>query len=72
MPGGVRFSNSNRIIPSDYRILLLLKMPIPNNQLYKMQLQIKIISLMKREDHKYTIVTIFCLSVFISVFSKEH
>ncbi len=27
--GGVRFSNSNRIIPSDYRILLLLKMPIP-------------------------------------------
>ncbi len=28
--GGVRFSNSNRIIPSDYRILLLLKMPIPN------------------------------------------
>ncbi len=29
MPGGVRFSNSNRIIPSDYRILLLLKMPIP-------------------------------------------
>ncbi len=29
--GGVRFSNSNRIIPSDYRILLLLKMPIPSN-----------------------------------------
>ncbi len=28
--GGVRFSNSNRIIPSDYQILLLLKMPIPN------------------------------------------
>ncbi len=28
--GGVRFSNSNRIIPSYYRILLLLKMPIPN------------------------------------------
>jgi len=28
--GGVRSSNSNRIIPSDYRILLLLKMPIPN------------------------------------------
>ncbi len=28
--GGVRFSNSNRIIPSDYRILHLLKMPIPN------------------------------------------
>ncbi len=28
--GGVRFSNSNRIIPSDYRILLLLKMPIPS------------------------------------------
>ncbi len=28
--GGVRFSSSNRIIPSDYRILLLLKMPIPN------------------------------------------
>ncbi len=28
--GGERFSNSNRIIPSDYRILLLLKMPIPN------------------------------------------
>ncbi len=27
--GGVRFSNSNRIIPSNYRILLLLKMPIP-------------------------------------------
>ncbi len=27
--GGVRFSNSNRIIPSDYRILHLLKMPIP-------------------------------------------
>ncbi len=27
--GGERFSNSNRIIPSDYRILLLLKMPIP-------------------------------------------
>ncbi len=26
--GGVRFSNSNRIIPSDYRILLLLKMPV--------------------------------------------
>ncbi len=31
--GGVRFSNSNRIIPSDYRILLLLKMPIPNNNI---------------------------------------
>jgi len=31
--GGVRFSNSNRIIPSDYRILLLLKMPIPNTYL---------------------------------------
>ncbi len=29
--GGVRFSNSNRIIPSDYRILLLLKMPIPSD-----------------------------------------
>ncbi len=28
--GGVRFSNSNRIIPRDYRILLLLKMPIPS------------------------------------------
>ncbi len=28
--GGVRFSNSNQIIPSDYRILLLLKMPVPN------------------------------------------
>ncbi len=28
--GGERFSNSNRIIPSDYRILLLLKMPIPS------------------------------------------
>ncbi len=26
--GGVRFLNSNRIIPSDYRILLLLKMAI--------------------------------------------
>ncbi len=26
---GVRFSNSNRIKPRDYRILLLLKMPIP-------------------------------------------
>ncbi len=33
MQGGVRFSNSNRIIPSDYRILLLLKMPIPNNNI---------------------------------------
>ncbi len=32
--GGVRFSNSNRIIPSDYRILLLLKMPIPNIYIY--------------------------------------
>ncbi len=31
--GGVRFSNSNRIIHSDYRILLLLKMHIPS--LYK-------------------------------------
>ncbi len=30
MRGRVRFSNSNRIIPSDYRILLLLKMPIPS------------------------------------------
>ncbi len=30
--GGVRFSNSNRIIPSDYRILLLLKMLIPSRQ----------------------------------------
>ncbi len=28
--GGERLSNSNRIIPSDYRILLLLKMPIPS------------------------------------------
>ncbi len=28
--GGVRFLNSNRIIPSDYRILLLLKMAIPS------------------------------------------
>ncbi len=28
--GGVRFSNSNRIIHSDYRILLLLKMHIPS------------------------------------------
>ncbi len=32
--GGERFSNSNRIIPSDYRILLLLKMPIPNIYIY--------------------------------------
>ncbi len=32
--GGVRFSNSNRIIPSDYRILLLLKMPIPSMYVY--------------------------------------
>jgi len=31
--GGERFSNSNRIIPSDYRILLLLKMPIPSTDL---------------------------------------
>ncbi len=31
--GGERFSNSNRIIPSDYRILLLLKMPIPSQYL---------------------------------------
>ncbi len=30
MRGRVRFSNSNRIIPSDYRILLLLKIPIAN------------------------------------------
>ncbi len=29
--GGQRFSNSNRIIPSDYRILLLLKMHIPTH-----------------------------------------
>ncbi len=28
--GGVRFSNSDRIISSNYRILLLLKMSIPN------------------------------------------
>ncbi len=28
--GGVRFSNSNRITHSDYRILLLLKMHIPS------------------------------------------
>ncbi len=28
--GGVRFSNSSRIIPRDYRILLLLKMHIPS------------------------------------------
>ncbi len=32
--GGVRFSNSNQIIPSDYQILLLLKMPIPNKHIY--------------------------------------
>ncbi len=32
--GGVRFSNSSRIIPSDYRILLLLKMPIPSIYIY--------------------------------------
>ncbi len=32
--GGERFSNSNRIIPSDYRILLLLKMPIPSAFMY--------------------------------------
>ncbi len=32
--GGVRFSNSNRIIHSDYRILLLLKMHIPNIYIY--------------------------------------
>ncbi len=31
---GCDFSNSNRIIPSDYRILLLLKMPIPNIYIY--------------------------------------
>ncbi len=30
--GEERFSNSNRIIPSDYRILLLLKMPIPTGE----------------------------------------
>ncbi len=35
--GGERFSNSNRIIPSDYRILLLLKMPIPNIYIYTPQ-----------------------------------
>ncbi len=28
--GGVRFSNNNRIIPSNFRILFLLGMPIPN------------------------------------------
>ncbi len=33
--GGVRFSNSNRIIHSDYRILLLLKMHIPNIYIYE-------------------------------------
>ncbi len=32
--GGVRFSNSNRIISSDYRILLLLKMPIPSSNMF--------------------------------------
>ncbi len=32
--GGVRFLNSNRIIPSDYRILLLLKMPIPTIDIF--------------------------------------
>ncbi len=31
--GGVRFSNSNRIIHSDYRILLLLKMHIPSSEI---------------------------------------
>ncbi len=35
--GGERFSNSNRIIPSDYRILLLLKMPIPNSYMCFLQ-----------------------------------
>ncbi len=34
--GGVRFSNSNRIIPSDYRILHLLKMPIPNMNVHEL------------------------------------
>ncbi len=34
--GGVRFSNSNRIIHSDYRILLLLKMHIPNYNILKL------------------------------------
>ncbi len=41
--GGVRFSNSNRIIHSDYRILLLLKMHIPNIYIYKIYLFIKIL-----------------------------
>ncbi len=38
--GGVRFSNSNRIIPSDYRILLLLKMPIPSKNLIGIKMPI--------------------------------
>ncbi len=38
--GGVRFSNSNRIIPSDYRILLLLKMPIPSKYFVKLKVNV--------------------------------
>ncbi len=43
----MRFSNSNRIIPSDYRILLLLKMPIPNRQYI-------LIDLYRRQCAEYT------------------
>ncbi len=45
--GGERFSNSNRIIPSDYRILLLLKMPIPNSYI----VSVICVSLLTSLDH---------------------
>ncbi len=41
--GGVRFSNSNRIIHSDYRILLLLKMHIPTIKVMQNDIQTYII-----------------------------
>ncbi len=56
--GGVRFSNSNRIIPSDYRILLLLKMPIPSaHTVYNVSLIIK-----------YVFIVHYVYGVYVCVF----
>ncbi len=71
--GGVRFSNSNRIIHSDYRILLLLKMHIPNRCMYifhKNILCLYIYIYYKLYEYKYMqIFSKYILYVFVFIYT---
>ncbi len=81
--GGERFSNSNRIIPSDYRILLLLKMPIPSIKLHAVVvlehflseqwplLQVCVYLDGSNAENKIALLVILCIIMYVKKKRKE-